>query len=95
LSLTTIIPGHGSPTCDQAEERRRVAEDLEYLHSLLAGVKLAIHQGASMEETVILCRDIPIRFPDDNSLAHQWNVESVYKELGGISSARPVGWEKE
>lgn len=95
LSPTAIIPGHGSPTSDQAEAHKRVAEDLEYLHSLLARVKSAIHQGASMEETVILCRDMPFRFPGDNSLAHQWNVESVYKELGGIASIRPVGWEKE
>ena len=77
LKITAIIPGHGSPTRDQAEAHKRVAEDLEYLHVLKAAVEKAVHKGASLEETVDLCRDIPIRVPEDNMQAHEWNVESV------------------
>ena len=36
---TAIIPGHGSPTCDQVEARKRVAEDLKYLQILRAAVE--------------------------------------------------------
>ena len=95
LNITAIIPGHGSPTRDQAEACKRLAEDLEYLRVLRQAVEKAVHEGASMEGTVSLCRDIPIRFPEDNLQAHEWNVESAYKELGGMSSIKPVGWEKE
>ena len=47
LKITAIIPGHGSPTRDQAEARKRLAEDLEYLHVLKAAVEMAVHKGAS------------------------------------------------
>lgn len=95
LKITAIIPGHGSPTREQAEAHKRVVEDLEYLHELKAAAEMAVHKGATLEETVKLCRDIPIRNPQDNMQAHVWNIESAYKELGGMPSIKPVGWEKE
>ncbi len=79
----------------RSEARKRVDEDLGYLRILRDDVEMAVRQGASMEETIRLCREIPIRFPEENEYAHQWNIESAYREMGGISPEKPVGWEKE
>lgn len=95
LEITTIIPGHGSPTHDQGEVHKRLDEDLEYIYILRSSTEAAICKGLSMEETVKSCRNIPIRFPEDNLTAHEWNIESAYRELGGVTGIIPVGWQKE
>ena len=95
LNFTTIIPGHGSPAQSHAEAQKRITDDLVYLHDLADRVQKCVQVGETLEDTIKLCEDIPIRFPDDNKQPHQWNIESAYQVLGGNCAGKITGWEKE
>lgn len=95
MQISAIIPGHGFPTRNNQEARSRILEDLAYLHELAERVQKCNDAGSTMSETIKSCQGIPIRFSNDNLQAHQWNVESVFKEFGGNCMEGNTGWEKE
>ena len=94
LEISTLIPGHGTPTQARAEIEARLQEDRDYLAELRARVTTALQRGASIQETVATGADMNYRHPEANATYHRWNVESVFTELGGECQS-PVGWEQE
>jgi hydroxyacylglutathione hydrolase len=97
LEIAKLVPGHGNPTHDKAEIRRRLEEDRRYLDQLRAAVTDAVAAGRSLEATVAACEAIQFRRSDDDATTHRLNVEKVYADLGGdadpaqVGYARPVG----
>jgi glyoxylase-like metal-dependent hydrolase (beta-lactamase superfamily II) len=87
-----LIPCHGAPTNDANEIRARIENDRAYISELRERVQSAVSAGKSLDETKVLCLDIPYRQSVENNRgAHRRNVESAYVELGGQVS-EPVGW---
>lgn len=95
LEIRTLIPGHGTPTTDPVAIRTRLDEDRAYLAALRARVTQAVQQGCTAEETVAVCTDLLFRAPELNAGYQRWNVESVYRELGGQAGPGTLGWEQE
>jgi glyoxylase-like metal-dependent hydrolase (beta-lactamase superfamily II) len=94
LDLHALVPGHGAPTTDAAEIRRRIAADRAYLAELHARVATAVTAGHTLTETVAACSDVPLPCPCVGPTPHTWNVETAYAELGGPVEGL-VGWERE
>ena len=94
LDVRVLIPGHGTPTDDAQDIRRRFSQDLDYLDAVWECVTQGMACGRSLDETVVYCRGIRPAQPDDYPNAHTWNVEQAYAEMGG-ASVEPIGWEKE
>lgn len=94
LDVRVLVPGHGTPTTDADEIRRRLAADRAYLMELRERVTAAVTAGQTLEETVAACSDIPLSCPLDDPTPHTWNVESAYAELSECTDGA-VGWEKE
>jgi glyoxylase-like metal-dependent hydrolase (beta-lactamase superfamily II) len=92
LPIQALVPGHGAPTTDRAEIRRRLDADRAYLDELRRRVARAIGAGAAVAETVARCATMTFRSPVANAGAHWLNIESVYLELGGDADATQVGW---
>jgi len=90
LDVRALVPGHGHPTCDPAEVRRRLRADTEYLAALRAGVETALHDGSAIGETVARLAGL-IAQPEMEG-THRLNVESAYVELGGPGNPPEVGW---
>lgn len=95
LEVRVLIPGHGAPTTRPEEIRARFQEDRDYLRALRERVSAALAAGYTLEETLSLCADIPLRRPEENAGPHRLNVESVFVELGGVTEAPRVGWMRE
>ncbi len=94
LDIRALVPGHGAPTTDVGEIRRRLAADRAYLAELRERVTAALAAGHTLAETVAACNDMPLPCPCDDPTPHTWNVESAYAELGGCTEGA-VGWERE
>ncbi len=95
LDVLVLIPGHGSPTSDASEIRRRLADDVAYLAELRARATRALDEGQTVEETVGYCQDMRYRCLEENARSHRLNVESVYIELGGQADPARVGWDSD
>jgi glyoxylase-like metal-dependent hydrolase (beta-lactamase superfamily II) len=91
LDVRALVPGHGHPTCDPAEVRRRLRADTEYLAALRAGVEAALHDGRTIGETVARLAGLIAPQPEMEG-THRLNVESAYVELGGPGNPLEVGW---
>ncbi|HQE92936.1 MAG TPA: MBL fold metallo-hydrolase [Anaerolineae bacterium] len=94
LDLRVLVPGHGAPTTDADEIRRRLMADRAYLAELRERVAAAVAAGQTLAETVVACAAMPLPRPANDPTPHTWNVESAYAELGGCVE-EPVGWERE
>ncbi len=94
LEVRALVPGHGHPTQDGAEIQQRFEQDRRYLAALRSCVAQGVHSDRSLEETVALCGDIPLRHPEENALPHERNIKSAYKHLAG-ETAKGEGWEEE
>lgn len=95
LSLEMIVPGHGMPAYNSTEVQYRITEDLNNIFELRNRVGEAVNSGLGMNEVIDSCGDMPIRYPQENAVAHTWNIESIFVELGGEAGTEPVGWQKE
>lgn len=94
LALRVLVPGHGAPTTDAGEIRRRLTADRAYLAELRARVTAAVAAGRTLAETAAACADMPMPCSCDDPTPHTWNIESAYAELGGCIEGA-VGWERE
>ena len=94
LDIAMLVPGHGSPTDDAAEIRRRRDEDRDYLARLEASVAEAVAAGSSLEETVAACGSPLQRRSEDDDTTHRLNVEKVYTDLGGDADPSEVGYAR-
>ena len=89
--VRALVPGHGRPTSDPAEARRRLANDRQYLAALHAGVAAAVRDGLTLEQAVSRGAVQPLPCPGNEAM-HRLNVESAYAELGGPANPADVGW---
>jgi hydroxyacylglutathione hydrolase len=87
LDIRVLVPGHGSPTTDPDEARRRLTHDITYLAELRVRVEQAIAQGKTPEETVAACASMPYHHRQENEEPHRINVQRAYAELGGKIAA--------
>jgi glyoxylase-like metal-dependent hydrolase (beta-lactamase superfamily II) len=94
LELSTIVPGHGNPTDEPAEIRKRLDEDRSYLDDLRGSIQTAVSAGASLEETSDRCKAISLRRSPDDDTTHRLNVEKVYADLGGDADPLEVGFAR-
>lgn len=94
LEVRSLIPGHGTPTRDEVEIRRRIGEDRHYLAELHATVADAVAAGRSLEEAVVACDGISLRRSEDDEAVHRLNVEKIYSDLGGDADREQVGYER-
>ena len=95
VDIQALVPGHGEPTTDPAEARRRLDEDRAYLAEMRARVARALADGLDMDATVLACEDVPYRNRDFNEFSHRLNVESIYMELGGVGDPAKEGWSQD
>lgn len=97
LDLRVLVPGHGTFTRDPAEIRARFGQDQAYLEAVSTCAARAVGRGASLTETVALCRPVPFNQPDAYPNAHTWNIEQAYLEAGGqvVAADGPIGWEQD
>jgi glyoxylase-like metal-dependent hydrolase (beta-lactamase superfamily II) len=93
--IRALVPGHGAWTTDRDEIRKRIEQDRGYLAEIRKKVERALREGRTMEETVQMCSDMEIRYPDSNGEPHVLNVESVYMEVGGAGDPLKHGWTKD
>jgi hydroxyacylglutathione hydrolase len=94
LEIATLVPGHGNPTHDATEIRRRLEEDRRYLDQLRAAVAATVAAGRSLEETVTACKAIQLRRSDEDATTHRLNIEKVYADLGGDADPGEVGYAR-
>jgi glyoxylase-like metal-dependent hydrolase (beta-lactamase superfamily II) len=94
-AIRVLVPGHGNATHDPVNVRARLTDDRAYLTELRAKVTQAVRSGESVEEAAAACAAMRYRYPEDNTLYHQLNVESAYLELGGLADPKRVGWNKD
>lgn len=94
LEIRVLVPGHGRPTTDQEEIRRRLAEDRRYLAELAERVEAAVRAGRVVQEAVLDCQGMPFRLRDRNQGAHELNVATAFYELGGSETAGMRGWNR-
>ena len=94
LELRTLVPGHGNPTSEGSEIRRRLDEDRRYLDWLRGAVVDAVGAGKSLEETVDACASIALSRGGEDASTHRLNVEKVYADLGGDADPDEVGFAR-
>ncbi|MDQ3929712.1 MAG: MBL fold metallo-hydrolase [Chloroflexota bacterium] len=90
LDIRVLVPGHGTPTADPGEARRRLAHDITYLAELRVRVEQAIKQGKTCDETVATCADMPYHHREENEEPHRINVQAAYAELTGQIAPSPT-----
>jgi glyoxylase-like metal-dependent hydrolase (beta-lactamase superfamily II) len=95
VDIRALVPGHGEPTTDPAEARRRLDEDQAYLAEVRARVESALAGGLDMDAAVLACEDVPYRNREYNEDSHRLNVESIYMELGGEGDPAKRGWSQD
>lgn len=91
LDVRALVPGHGRPTCDPVEVRRRLMVDMDYLAALRSGIEAALHAGSTIAETVARLAALAASQPD-MAETHRLNIETAYLELGGPGSPLEMGW---
>lgn len=94
LEVRTLVPGHGNPTSEASEIRRRLDEDRRYLDRLREAVTDAVAAGRSLEETVESCSEDTLSRGDEDVSTHRLNVEKVYADLGGDADPAEVGFAR-
>jgi glyoxylase-like metal-dependent hydrolase (beta-lactamase superfamily II) len=94
LEVATLVPGHGTPTSDAADIRRRLGEDRSYLAELRTGVADAIRSGLGLEKTVTALERIALRRSPEDDSVHRLNVETAYAGLGGDADPDEVGFAR-
>ena len=94
LEVRTLVPGHGNPTSEASEIRRRLDEDRRYLDWLRGAVADAVGAGKSLEETVDACAEVTLSRGDEDASTHRLNVEKVYTDLGGDADPAEVGYAR-
>ena len=94
LEVRTLVPGHGTPTDDPAEIRRRIDEDRAYLAELRTVISEAVAAGRPLEETVTACGRISLRRSEDDDEIHRLNVEKIYADLGGDADPELIGYAR-
>jgi len=94
LEIRTLVVGHGTPTDDEREIRRRLAEDRAYLADLRASVTEAVAAGRSLDDTVASCGRIALRRSEEDDGLHRLNVEKVYADRGGNADPEQVGYAR-
>jgi hydroxyacylglutathione hydrolase len=95
LPIQALVPGHGTPTDEPPTIRRRFRQDVAYLESLQQCVIRQVQRDASMEATLVACREVRFVQPDSYPYAHVWNIESAYAALREKAGKGPIGWEKD
>jgi len=90
--IDVLVPGHGTPSHDRRETKRRLDEDRRYLDVLRSAVAGAVAGGRSLDEVVAANAEPVIRRSDEDELTHQLNVEKAYADLGGDADPRSVGY---
>ena len=95
VDIAALVPGHGEPTTDPAEARRRLDEDRAYLAGMRARIERALADGLGMGAAVSACEDVPYRNRDFNEWSHRLNAESIYMELGGEGDPSQKGWSQD
>jgi hydroxyacylglutathione hydrolase len=93
LDIRVLVPGHGRPTDDMDEIRRRLVEDSTYLAELRRKVLEWIEGGElpEMRKSLIVPGFTPSRKLDANLYPHSLNLQTVWQELGGKLEGR-AGW---
>jgi glyoxylase-like metal-dependent hydrolase (beta-lactamase superfamily II) len=94
LQLRHLVPGHGTPTEDRGEIRRRLDEDRGYLAALRETVAASVAAGRSLEETVDAAAAISLRRADGDDELHRLNAEKAYADLGGDADPLEVGYAR-
>ncbi len=96
MEIRFLIPGHGSPTRDRDEIRRRIDADRSYLSELRTRVEAVVLTGGSVQAAVAACADMVFRNLVDNAESHVMNVEQAFLECGGPAPAGVLlGWSRE
>jgi hydroxyacylglutathione hydrolase len=95
VDIQALVPGHGEPTTDPAEARRRLDEDRTYLAEMRTRIERALADGLDMDAAVRACVDVPYRNRDFNEFSHRLNAESIYMELGGEGDPAKKGWSQD
>ena len=94
LDIRALVPGHGSPTTEPEEIRRRFDDDRRYLAALAETVAAAVQAGAGAPETLARCRVVPHRLRPEQEPAHRLNVITAFGELGGRREPGVEGWSR-
>lgn len=91
LDVRVLVPGHGNPTTDPAEVRRRLDRDRTYLSEVYHRVLACVRKGEPVERSVAACADVALHRPGQEG-PHRYNVEAAYVELGGDANPEEIGW---
>lgn len=95
LNLSCLVPGHGTPINDRGQIQGRLNQDRSYLNLLEKTVYSSLRQGLSLDEILNLEPGFTHPCLGDNLSAHQYNIESVYLEMGGEGDPRRIGWSQD
>lgn len=94
LDVRTLVPGHGTPTEDPDEIRRRLDEDRAYLSALRGTIAESVSAGRSLEEALAAAAGISLRRSADDEELHRLNSEKAYADLGGDADPQEVGYAR-
>jgi len=93
-AIETLVPGHGEIATGSAV-RERLRADLDYLDRLEHGVREALAQGATLEQTQARLGAMPITGRDNPEYptgpVHERNLEHAYR---AATAAVPVRRER-
>ncbi|MBI1281816.1 MAG: MBL fold metallo-hydrolase [Anaerolineaceae bacterium] len=87
MDIAIQIPGHGDPSTDAVEVKKRLDEDRTYLAELQQRVKLAVDAGKSLEETEAECESMNFKEREWNLEGHKRNISWVWNEFNNPRSA--------
>jgi glyoxylase-like metal-dependent hydrolase (beta-lactamase superfamily II) len=94
LDIRTLVPGHGTPTEDPDEIRRRLDEDREYLSALRGTIAESVSAGRSLEEALAAAARISLRRSANDEELHRLNSEKAYADFGGDADPNEVGYAR-
>lgn len=94
LEIGALVPGHGTPTEDPDEIRRRLDEDREYLSALRDAIAESVTAGRSLEEALAAAAGISLRRSADDEELHRLNAEKAYADFGGDVGPLEVGYAR-
>jgi glyoxylase-like metal-dependent hydrolase (beta-lactamase superfamily II) len=94
LDIRTLVPGHGTPTEDPDEIRRRLDEDREYLSALRGTIAESVSAGRSLEEALAAAARISLRRSANDEELHRLNSEKAYADFGGDADPHEVGYAR-
>jgi glyoxylase-like metal-dependent hydrolase (beta-lactamase superfamily II) len=90
--IDVLVPGHGTPSHERRDIRRRLDEDRRYLEELRSAVSESVSAGRSLDEAIALLADPPAQRSLEDVEVHRLNVEKVYADLGGDADPAAVGY---